>query len=71
MNEKNIDLQEYGGIKAIVIETREIVKDLQVRGSRVAWENRINLRWVWAAVCGLATLFGAGFLFLFNCGGAE
>lgn len=66
MSPTHVDPQEFGRMQQKIDDIYVMVTDIHTGGSHVALANRINLRWVWSAVCGLAAAFGAGFAFLYH-----
>ena len=64
-----IDPQDFGAVKQQT-ETNGILL-AEINGKMDAHlstslTNKINLRWVWASLCGLAVVFASGFLFLYS-----
>jgi hypothetical protein len=60
-----VDPQEFGEVKQMVKEMHAVIIHERCP---LGIKNKINMRWMWSAVCGLAMAFGAGFVFLFKRG---
>ena len=61
-----VDPQSFGRLEGKVDAMHEMLVRIHDGGSNVALANRINIRWVWSAVCGLAVVFWSGFGFLYH-----
>jgi len=59
-----VDPQEFGRMQQKIDDIHDMVTELHTGGSHLAIANKINIRWVWSAVCGLGAAFGLGFKFL-------
>ena len=65
----HVDPQEFGAVKeqtkanGAMLDTINGKLDSYIATSLT---NKINLRWVWASLCGLAVVFASGFLFLYS-----
>ena len=55
---------ELGTIQSQVNDMHEIF--MSGKGCHCGIANRLNIRWVWSAVCGLAFACGYAFTFLFQ-----
>ena len=64
MPEEKISLVEFGVMKGQMAEVHEIITS--GKGCACGISNKINIRWVWSAVCLLAFGCGSGFSYLFH-----
>ena len=61
------DQNTLGRLEEKVDNMQLTLNDIRDNGSRMAFENKINIRWIWASVCGLSIVFLTGFVYLLDC----
>ncbi len=69
MSEEKISLIEFGEMKRQMSDVHEIIT--AGKGCSFGQANRLTMKWVWAAVVSLASLCGAGFVWLAKGGSVQ
>jgi len=66
MAEIKVDPQEFGELKGQMNEVHHMLTEITNGGCKIGVANKINIRWVWSALCLLSFGCGYGFIFLFQ-----